>query len=290
MANDKLERLKSLIRSFESCVIAYSGGVDSVFLAVVAHEVLGEKALAVIADSPSLPRQELAEAKAIAATFKFRLHLLQTQEFHNEDYVSNPVNRCYFCKAELFQHLVPFAKDHEMAVIAYGENSSDLGDFRPGRQAADEFDIRAPLKEVGLSKEEIRELSRAMGLPTADKPAMPCLSSRIPHGEVVSPEKLALVEAAEQLIRKQGFPDVRVRLHELKQGFLARIELGAGDLKHFFSESIYDSLCAPLSELGFNHVTVDLQAYRRGSLSGLAVGQAQSANGHNASAKPVNDV
>ena len=287
MATDKLERLRSLIRSFGSCAIAYSGGVDSVFLAVIAHQELGENSVAVIADSPSLPRHELAEAKSIASTFNFRLHILLTEEFHNDDYVSNPVNRCYFCKAELFQRLAPFATEHKLAVIAYGENSSDLGDVRPGRKAADEFAIRAPLREVALSKEEIRAISRSMGLPTADKPAMPCLSSRIPYGEIVSPEKLALVEAAEQLIRNEGFPEVRVRLHELKQGFLARIELAANDLARFFADSIYDSLVTPLSELGFTHVTVDLRAYRRGSLNQTVTQKATAEKSGDVSARSV---
>jgi len=271
VADDKLKRLKSLIRSFESCAIAYSGGVDSVFLAVIARQVLGDQALAVIADSPSLPRQELKEARSIAESFRFRLHEVKTQEFEQADYVANPVNRCYFCKAELFQHLVPFAESQGLKVIAYGENASDVGDYRPGRQAADQFKIRAPLREVGLTKDEIRALSREMGIPTADKPAMPCLSSRIPYGEEVNVEKLGMIEAGEALIRGRGYSDVRLRLHELKDGYLARIELSEHDLGTFLGRGDLNSMVHSLTELGFRHVTLDLKGYRRGSLNeGLA--------------------
>lgn len=267
VVDDKLNKLKSLIRSFESCVIAYSGGVDSVFMAVVAHDVLGAEAVAVIADSPSLPRHELREAKAIADSFGFRLEVIETQEFENDEYLKNPVNRCYFCKAELFQRLIPYARENGIRVVAYGENASDVGDYRPGRKAADEFLVRAPLREVGLSKDEIRTLSREMGLPTADKPAQPCLSSRIPYGEGVSAEKLNLIEGGEQFIRGLGYIDVRVRLHEMKQGFLGRIELPEADLERFFVEGCFGKVGLALRKLGFDHVTVDLLGYRRGSLN-----------------------
>lgn len=267
LVSDKLSELKSLIRSFESCVVAYSGGVDSVFLAVVANEVLGERAVAVIADSPSLPRRELADAEAIAARFGFRLQVVRTREFANESYTSNPVNRCYFCKSELFQVLRPFAEEHRLKVLAYGENASDLGDYRPGRVAADEFEVRAPLREVGLSKDEIRRLSRELGLPTAEKPAQPCLSSRIPYGEVVSREKLGLIERGEAFIHDLGYPDVRLRLHEVKQGVLGRIELPVADLEPFFSAGHATETEQALKAMGLQHVTVDLVGYRRGSLN-----------------------
>ena len=280
VVDEKLDNLKSLIRSFESCAVAYSGGVDSVFLAIVAREVLGDRAVAVIADSPSLPRRELAEARSIAQTFHFRLHEIQTQEFEKADYVANPANRCYFCKAELFQQLVPFAKAEGLGVIAYGENASDVGDYRPGREAADEFHVRAPLREVGLTKDEIRQLSRQMGIPTADKPAMPCLSSRIPYGEVVSPEKLAMIEAGESLIRDLGFSDVRVRLHELKDGFLARIELPESDLVGFPKRTDFGHLVESFAKIGIRHTTLDLKGYRRGSLNeGLHANQERLTSG-----------
>src|SRR5438093_8152725 len=225
MASSKLEQLRELIRSYGSCLVAYSGGVDSVFLAAVAHEVLAEKSLAVIADSPSLPRRELEEARAIAAQFAIPLRVVRTKEFDNPAYLANPTNRCYFCKHELFTELAPLARKERLAVIAYGENASDVGDYRPGAQAAAEFKIRAPLKEVGLTKVEIRELSAAFSLPTADKPQMACLSSRIPYGEAVTPEKLRMIEEGECFLRDLGFYDVRVRHHELKSGHLARIEV-----------------------------------------------------------------
>ena len=219
VSTDKLEQLRATLRAYGSCLVAYSGGVDSVFLARVAHDVLGPRALAVIADSPSLPRRELEEALEIAGKFQFPVRVVKTAEFENPDYLSNPANRCYFCKHELFEHLTPIARAEKFAVIAYGENASDVGDFRPGAQAAAEFQVRAPLKEAGLTKAEIRELSAQLGLPTADKPQMACLSSRIPYGEPVTPEKLAMIEAAEYVLRDLGFYDVRVRHHELGSKF-----------------------------------------------------------------------
>ena len=165
-----MEQLRALLRSFGSCVVAYSGGVDSVFLARVAREVLGDRSLAVIADSPSLPRRELQEALEIAAQFAIPVRVVKTAEFDNESYLSNPNNRCYFCKHELFTELEPIARAEKFAVIAYGENASDVGDHRPGAKAAQEFQVRAPLKEAGLTKAEIRALSAQLGLPTADKP------------------------------------------------------------------------------------------------------------------------
>src|SRR5438093_11137098 len=211
MASSKLEQLRELIRSYGSCLVAYSGGVDSVFLAAVAHEVLAEKSLAVIADSPSLPRRELEEARAIAAQFAIPLRVVRTKEFDNPAYLANPNNRCYFCKHELFTELAPLAKAEGFSVIAYGENASDVGDYRPGSEAASEFQVRAPLKEVGLTKTEIRELSAQLGLPTADKAQMACLSSRIPYGEPVTEQKLQMIERAEEFLRDLGFHDVRVR-------------------------------------------------------------------------------
>jgi uncharacterized protein len=263
----KLEQLRGLIRSYRSCLVAYSGGVDSVFLAFIAREVLGDRSLAVIADSPSLPRRELEEALEMAKRFRIPVRVMQTKEFQNPDYLANPSNRCYFCKHELFTELEPLARTEGFAVIAYGENASDVGDFRPGAQAAAEFQVRAPLKEVGLTKAEIRELSQRLGLPTADKPQMACLSSRIPYGEEVTPEKLEMVEQAEAFLRDLGFHDVRVRHHELKQGYLARIELGATEIARMLDECFYSRAAEALKKIGYAHVTLDLQGYRRGSLN-----------------------
>jgi len=252
--------------------VAYSGGVDSVFLAWVAHDVLGDKSLAAIADSPSLPRRELEEAISIAREFAIPLRVVQTREFSNPEYLSNPNNRCYFCKHELFTELSPLARNEGFAVIAYGENASDVGDFRPGAKAAAEFEVRAPLKEVALTKAEIRELSAVIGLPTAEKPQMACLSSRVPYGEPVTTEKLSMIERGEYVLRDLGFYDVRVRHHELKGGQLARIELGPGEIKRIFENGLFEQVGTTLRQIGYTHVTVDLQGYRRGSLNETKVG------------------
>jgi uncharacterized protein len=257
----------------------------------VAHEALGNRALAVIADSPSLPRRELQEALEIAGKFQFPVRVVQTAEFKDPNYLSNPMNRCYFCKHELFGQLTPIARAGKFAVIAYGENASDNGDFRPGAQAAAEFQVRAPLKEAGLTKAEIRELSAQLGLPTADKPQMACLSSRIPHGEPVTLEKLRMIEAAEYVLRDLGFHDVRVRHHELGRqksevrrrkagivvmpasdfrpptsglGHLARVEVESSEIQRFLEDGISTKVADAFKKIGYSHVTLDLQGYRRG--------------------------
>ena len=270
VSSAKLEQLRVLLRSFESCLVAYSGGVDSVFLARVARDVLGDRSLAVIADSPSLPRRELAEALEIAEQFQIPVRVVRTAEFDNPAYLANPSNRCYFCKHELFTELAPIARDEQFAVIAYGENASDVGDHRPGAQAAKEFQVRAPLKEIGLTKAEIRALSAQLGLPTADKPQMACLSSRIPYGEGVTPEKLRMIEEAENVLRDLGFHEVRVRHHELKQGHLARIEVGAAELPKLLGGELFSQVAEAMKKSGYAHVTLDLQGYRRGSLNEIA--------------------
>ena len=265
MTASKLDTLRELLKSYGSCVVAYSGGVDSAFLAYVAREALGSKALAVIADSPSLPRRELEEALDLAEAFSFPVRMIKTKEFENAEYLSNPNNRCYFCKHELFSELVPLARAEGFNVIAYGENASDVGDIRPGAQAAAEFEIRAPLKEIGMTKAEIRELSAQLGLPTADKPQLACLSSRVPYGEAVTPKKLSMIERAEDFLRDQGFREVRVRHHELKHGQLARIEFGADEITKALPS--FTAIAGALRKIGYAHVTLDLQGYRRGSLN-----------------------
>ena len=257
----KLDQLQSLLRSYGRTLVAYSGGVDSVLLAKVAHDTLGDSALAVIADSPSLPRRELDEALAIAKQFHFPVRVIQTQEMSDENYTSNPSNRCYFCKSELFDELTGIARSEGWQTIVYGENASDAGDYRPGAVAAREFQVRAPLKEVGLSKAEIRELSAQLGLPTADKAQMACLSSRIPYGEPVTEEALAMIEAAENVLRDAGFHEVRVRHHKS----IARIEVGVDELPRLLDEELRESVAKALKQIGYAYVTLDLQGYRRGS-------------------------
>lgn len=281
MVSQKYERLRDLLRNFGSCVVAYSGGVDSVFLAYVAREVLGEKSLAVIADSPSLPRRELDEALEMGRQFHFPVRVVRTHEFDNPSYLSNPNNRCYFCKHELFTELAPLAKAERFAVIAYGENASDVGDYRPGAQAAAEFQVRAPLKEAGLSKAEIRALSAQLGLPTAEKPQMACLSSRIPYGERVTEQKLTMIEQAENLLRDLGFYDVRVRHHELSGVsvapdhksivHLARIEVGPAEMPKLVQDGNSTKIAEALKKIGYAHVTLDLLGYRRGSANELVM-------------------
>jgi uncharacterized protein len=290
--SNKFEQLRERLKSYGSCLVAYSGGVDSVFLARVAHDVLGERAVAVIADTPSLPRRELEEALELGRRFGFPVRVVKTGEFENASYLANPQNRCYFCKFELFTELAPLAKAEGFAVIAYGENASDTGDFRPGAQAAAEFEVHAPLKEAGLTKADIRALSAQLGLPTADKPQMACLSSRIPYGEAVTPEKLRMIEEAEYVLRDLGFFDVRVRHHELSSGVkslnrstvesatgpaastsqrfnaattLARIEVGPGEMAKFLADGVAARVAEALRGIGYAHVTLDLQGYRRGS-------------------------
>ena len=276
----KLEQLNTLLRACGRTLVAYSGGVDSVLLAKVAHDALGDDALAVIADSPSLPRRELEEALELSRQFGFPVRVIKTDEMANANYTSNPSNRCYFCKTELFDKLTEIAKAEGWQTIVYGENASDVGDFRPGAQAAAEFRVKAPLKEVGLTKAEIRELSAKVGLPTADKPQMACLSSRIPHGEPVTEEALRMIESAENILRDAGFHDVRVRHHIMENSkyenrnskaesqstklYMARIEVGVDEVERFLDEKLRESMTKALKKIGYAYVTLDLQGYRRG--------------------------
>jgi len=276
----KLDQLKVALRSGGRTLVAYSGGVDSVLLAKVAHDTLGDSALAVIADSPSLPRRELREALEIGEQFGFPVRVIKTDEMADENYTSNPANRCYFCKTELFEKLAETAQREGWQTIVYGENASDVGDHRPGAVAAREYQVRAPLKEVGMTKAEIRELSAGLGLPTATKPQMACLSSRIPYGEVVTGEALQMIEAAENLLRDAGFYEVRVRHHDLGNSkneirdaklYMARIEVGAEEFARFFDGEVRESVTRALKTIGYAYVTLDLLGYRRGSANEVFV-------------------
>jgi len=263
---EKLEQLEALLKKMGGCLVAYSGGVDSAFLAYMAHRILGDASLAVLADSPSLPRAELKEAVALANQFGFALEVIQTAEFDNEDYLTNPPNRCYFCKHALFESMERLASQKHFPYLVYGENADDVGDVRPGVQAAKAFQVKAPLKEIGMTKAEIRALSAQCGLPTAEKPQMACLSSRIPHGERVTPAKLSQVEQAEKFLKECGFFDVRVRHHEMQQGALARIEIGPSEFSRCLDESFRHQVVDALKTLGYHQVTLDLRAYQRPTL------------------------
>ena len=264
---DKLHQLESILQEIGSCLVAYSGGVDSTFLALMAHRVLGSDALAVMADSPSLPRRELEEALALSRQFGFPLEIIHTKEFQNNEYLENPVNRCYFCKHALFVEMEVLARQRGVSVLLYGEIADDMGDHRPGSKAAKEFQVRAPLREVGLSKAEIRVHSATLGLSTATKPQMACLSSRIPYGEKVSVEKLSQIEQAEAILRQRGFHDVRLRHHALAQGAMARIEVGTTEFDRLIQAEVREDVVKCIRALGYLHVTLDLMGYRRGSLN-----------------------
>ena len=259
----KLDDLRSILADMGSVLVAYSGGVDSAFLLKVAVDTLGDRTLAVTARSDSYPPRELEEATALAASIGARHLVVDTHEMESESYISNPSNRCYFCKTELWETLVPIAAERGIAALVDGFNADDVGDYRPGAVAAREHGVRSPLLEAGLTKREIRALSREMDLPTWDKPAMACLSSRVPYGERISREKLDQIDRAEQLLRELGYRQVRVRHH----GDVARIELPAEDMSRFFAEGLAEPVARRVKELGFQYVALDLQGYRSGSMN-----------------------
>ena len=256
----KVERLNALLAAHAPLVIAYSGGVDSAYLLAAAHAKLGSHMLGVIADSASLPRQALKEALEVAARIGAASRSSPLEELQDERYSSNPVNRCYFCKAELFTKLDSLARDRHYAAIAYGENADDMLQVRPGRLAAEQFKVIAPLRDAGLTKAEIRALSRELGLPTADAPAQPCLSSRIPHGTPVTVEALAMIERGEALVRSLGFKVFRVRHLALDHETRARVLIAPDELPKV--EPVNKLLVSGLQAAGYDSVEIDPAGYR----------------------------
>ena len=258
----KEQALCDALTSLDSVIVAYSGGVDSAYLAYIASRTLGDRAVAVTADSPSYPERHRALAIRIAKDFGLRHEIIKTSELDNPEYRANPANRCYFCKHELYTHLAKIAADRQ-AVVVDGSNADDRGDYRPGRQAAREFGVRSPLEEVGLAKDEIRQLSRDAGLPTWDEPASACLSSRIPYHTEVTDQKLRTIERAEQSLRDLGFRVCRVRHHDE----LARIEIGPDEMARALDPRTGAAIVRELKALGYRYVTLDMQGYRTGSLN-----------------------
>lgn len=259
----RYELLQTILRDMESVLVAYSGGVDSALLLKVAHDVLGERAMGAIAASPAYADEETQDALAVAAQMGIPVLTLQTHEMEDERYLANSLNRCYFCKTELFTQLAPLAQEHHLRHIAYGLNIDDLGDFRPGQRAARELNVRGPLREAGLGKREIRALAKFLGVPVWDKPAMACFSSRIPYGTRVDVASLRMIYQAEKLLHELGFHQLRVRHHDK----IARIEVERSELPRLIEDDMSRTVLAGLRNIGYVYVTVDLQGFRSGSMN-----------------------
>lgn len=266
--DEKERRLREILAGMGGCLVAFSGGVDSAYLAVVAHHTLGKRSLAVTAESPSYPAYQKDMALDVVARFGLRHEFIRSEEMSDPRYARNPVNRCYYCKHELYQKLGALAEVRGFGYVLDGNNLDDTGDYRPGRQAGAERSVRSPLIEAGLGKEEVRALSRSLGLPTWDLPASACLSSRIPYGSPVTEEKLQMIENGESVLRSLGFRQSRVRHH----GEIARIEIPRDELSRALEPETCDRLVEKFRELGFRYVTLDLEGYRSGRLNESAAG------------------
>ncbi len=265
----KQSKLLAALGELDRVLVAYSGGTDSAYLAWAAHQALGERAVAITADSPSIPESHKRDAAEYARVCGFRHEFIPTYEFENPDYVKNDKNRCFHCKDELFTRLEEIAAERGVSNIVYGVNKDDLRDYRPGQNAAKIHEVKAPLVEADLAKAEIRELSRLAGLPFWDRPAAACLSSRIPYGTEVTLETIKTVEAGEEALKALGFRQFRVRFH----GELARIEIARDELERALTLEMAGKLTAIFKPLGFHYVTLDLEGYRQGSLNeGLSGG------------------
>lgn len=269
MLEQKLEQLKTIFAEMEQALIAYSGGVDSTLVAKMAYDVLGDRAIAVTAVSPSLLPEELEDAQVQAAEIGITHKIIDTHEMENPNYTANPVNRCYFCKSELHDTLKPLATQLGYPYVVDGVNADDLRDYRPGIQAAKERGVRSPLAEVGVTKAEVRQLSQQLSLPWWDKPAQPCLSSRFPYGEEITISKLQRVGRAEIYLRRLGWQNLRVR----SDGDTARIELSPEKIKEFVLTMDLQAIVAAFQSYGFVYVTLDLEGYRSGKLNQVLTSQ-----------------
>jgi uncharacterized protein len=259
----KEQRLREIFRDLGSVIVAYSGGVDSSYVAYVANSELGPRAICITGQSASVPSYQQAEIDRVVNQFGFHHETIQTEELENPSYRANNADRCYFCKDELYSKLASVAASRDIEHIVDGSTTDDLDDFRPGRQAAKQHAVRSPLIEVGMSKAEVRELSRRAGLPTWDKPASPCLSSRIAYGTTVTIERLGKVDRGEEILREFGFREFRVRHHDT----LVRLEIAPAEFDRVLRREVIEQLAARFRELGFKYVTLDLQGFRSGSMN-----------------------